>query len=80
MNYIRCRNCGRYLLPSEATGDGYCSSECAEVYRVCTNCGRYFPAGGGHSQQYCCSECAVQYKMSRFIDTARTNGLMKELA
>jgi hypothetical protein len=77
--YLRCRNCGRYLLESE-TIEGYCSRACAEVYRACTNCGAYFPEGRGHKEQYCRPDCAVQYRMSRFIDVPATGGLTKELA
>ena len=79
MVYLRCRNCGRYLLESEAV-EGYCCRGCAEVYRACTNCGAYFPEGRGHKEQYCCPECAVQYRMSRFIDAPAIRGLTKELA
>ena len=80
MVYLRCRNCGCYLLNSEVTEQGYCSSDCAEQYRTCANCGGYYQADMGYGGQYCCPECAVQYKMNRYTDTASRHGLLKELA
>lgn len=80
MVYLRCRNCGKFLLNSELSAEGYCSSECAEEYRACANCGSYFQADMGYKGNYCCPDCAVKYKISRFTDTATTHRLVKELA
>jgi hypothetical protein len=80
MVYLRCRNCGCYLLNSEISQEGYCCSDCAVQYRRCINCGGYYLADMGHHGQYCCPECAVQYKMSRYPDTAAIRELVKELA
>ena len=80
MIYLRCRNCGCYLLNSEMTQEGYCCSACAERYRSCANCGGYYQADMGYGGQYCCPECTVQYKMNRYSDTSTKHGLLKELA
>ena len=80
MVYLRCRNCGCYLLNSEVLGEGYCCSECARQYRACKNCGGYYQDDSGHSGQYCCPECAVQYKMNRYPEAAGKHDLLKELA
>lgn len=80
MSYLCCRNCGCYLLPSEMTEGGYCSSECAEQYRTCANCGGYFQADMTYGGQYCGPDCAVQYTISRFRDVTPTHRLMEELA
>ncbi len=79
MVYLRCRNCGCYLLNSEIREDGYCSDACAERYRTCTNCGGYYLADRGYGGQYCRPECAVQYKMNRYPGAAQ-HGILKELA
>ena len=52
MAYLRCRNCGCYLLNSELTVDGYCCSDCAVQYRACANCGGYYQADSGYGGQY----------------------------
>jgi hypothetical protein len=80
MVYLRCRNCGCYLLNSKVVEKGYCCSDCAEQYRTCINCGRYYQADSGYTEQYCCPDCAVQYKMSRYPETAAKHDLLKELA
>jgi hypothetical protein len=80
MVYLRCRNCGCYLLSSEVAENGCCSSDCAEQYRACTNCGSYYRADMGYGGKYCCPECAVRYKMNRFPAEAAKHDLLKELA
>jgi hypothetical protein len=80
MVYLRCRNCGCYLLNSEISKDGYCSDDCAERYRTCTNCGGHYLADMGYGGRYCCPECAVQYKINRYPGAAIKQGLLKELA
>jgi hypothetical protein len=80
MVYLRCRNCGCYLLITEISQEGYCCSDCAEQYRTCANCGGHYLADMGYRDRYCCPECAVQYKLSRYPDTAAKRGLLKELA
>ena len=80
MAYLRCRNCGCYLLNSELTVDGYCCSDCAVQYRACANCGGYYQADSGYGGRYCCPECAVQYKMNRYPAAATQHDLVKELA
>jgi hypothetical protein len=80
MAYLRCRNCGRYLLSVDMINQGYCSDECVEVFRACTNCGDYFRADMVYGEQYCRPDCAIQYKMSRFVDTTTTDRLAEELA
>jgi hypothetical protein len=80
MVYMRCRNCGCYLINSELIDDGYCSEECAKQYRACINCGAFHPADMVYGGQYCCPECAVQYKMSRYPEAETKRGLLKELA
>lgn len=79
MAYLRCRNCGRYLLSVDMIDQGYCCDECAEVFRACTNCGGYFRADMGYGEQYCRPDCAIQYKMSRFVEATTTNKLAEEL-
>jgi hypothetical protein len=80
MVYLRCRNCGCYLLDSEVFGDGYCCSDCAEQYRTCANCGGHYQADMGYKGQYCCPDCSVQYKINRYPEAATEHDLLKELA
>jgi hypothetical protein len=80
MVYVRCRNCGCYLITSGISPEGYCGSDCSERYRSCANCGGYYLVGTGYRDRYCCPECAVQYKMSRYPDETARQGLMEELA
>ena len=80
MVFLRCRNCGCYLLKSDVAEEGYCCSDCAQQYRSCTNCGSYYQADMSFGGQYCCPECAVQYKMNRYPAEASKHDLLKELA
>ncbi len=40
--FLKCRNCGKSVIPNKNNKDGYCSPECRNVYTRCTTCGRYF--------------------------------------
>jgi hypothetical protein len=80
MVYLRCRNCGRYLLSSQTVEDGYCCDDCSRQFLSCINCGGYYQADMGYRGGYCGPECAVQYRLSRYPGTTVKHGLRKELA
>jgi len=61
--YLRCRTCGKYITQSEAKAGGFCSDECASIFKRCITCGKYFPSNEGFRKLYCSAECAVQYKI-----------------
>ena len=79
MEYIRCRNCGRYLSTEQLIQGGYCSEDCSNRFLACTTCGRYFQIGKGHLEQYCCPDCSIQYRINRFEATTPAGRLAKEL-
>jgi endogenous inhibitor of DNA gyrase (YacG/DUF329 family) len=60
--FIRCHNCGSYVLEEEAVNDAFCSSMCALRYTRCLNCGKYFIKLDDNMLPVCSKECAVYYK------------------
>lgn len=56
-NYIRCPNCGKYFIDTEAYNKMFCSRECKIFYRTCTTCGRYFSSSRAENILYCSETC-----------------------
>ncbi|MCF7948946.1 MAG: hypothetical protein K9M94_10215 [Spirochaetia bacterium] len=60
--YIRCRNCGRYVLQEEAYNHYFCSSNCSQRFVRCKNCGTYFLASDSQYPEFCSKECAYSWE------------------
>jgi hypothetical protein len=63
IEYMRCFNCGKFIITEDAYKEKYCSLICSSVYAKCSNCGTFYEAKKGYSENYCSCECSTAHEI-----------------